>query len=307
MVRTVKKVKVRHHAKFSQNCWNSGQNMAIFQDGGRRHVDFQNFKFLTVGMVKKIELHHCAKFCRNRLYHGRDVVIFDFQDGVRRHLRFSKSQIFNGRHARLSWICDTCVGTTHKGHLVIFITVQNLVEIDAVVLIICTFIDLTSLAWKLVFTSQNWGFWPLKWAAIWRKPQERHILARVRIIWAIMHKIRRRAPPVGEFRKKGINENNFGYISPIFPEAPVDGCAPILAQLLGTIVWLIWHSCLGRWLSHLWQIFWWLVEGCRFCRGSKIALSHWQSQSPLMQGRRYRAACDTRNPQYHFIAIIHMS
>jgi len=31
-------------------------------------------------------------------------------------------------------------------HLVVFITVQNLVGIDAVVLIICTFFDFTSLA-----------------------------------------------------------------------------------------------------------------------------------------------------------------
>jgi len=32
------------------------------------------------------------------------------------------------------------------GHLVVFITVQNLVGIDAVVLIICTFFDFASLA-----------------------------------------------------------------------------------------------------------------------------------------------------------------
>jgi len=37
------------------------------------------------------------------------------------------------------WICDACVGPTHKGHWVVFITVQNLVVIDAVVLILCTF------------------------------------------------------------------------------------------------------------------------------------------------------------------------
>ena len=55
---------------------------------------------------------------------------------------------------------------------------------------------------------------------------------------------------------------------------------------------LIWHSRRGRRRNHLWQIFWWSVEGCRFCRGSKIALSHWQSQWPLTQGCRYRAACD---------------
>ena len=37
------------------------------------------------------------------------------------------------------------VGTTHEGHLVVFITVQNLVGIGAVVLKICTFFDFASL------------------------------------------------------------------------------------------------------------------------------------------------------------------
>ena len=55
---------------------------------------------------------------------------------------------------------------------------------------------------------------------------------------------------------------------------------------------LIWHSRRGRRRIDLWQSFWWSVERCRFCGGSKIALSHWQSQSPLTQSWRYRAACD---------------
>jgi len=64
---------------------------------------------------------------------------------------------------------------------------------------------------------------------------------------------------------------------------------------------LIWHSRRGRRRNHLWQIFWWSVEGCRFCGGSKIALSHWLSQWPLTQGWRYRAACDMHGPLlYHF-------
>ena len=57
-----------------------------------------------------------------------------------------------------SCICNECVGTTHEGHLVVFITVQNLVGIDAVVLIICTFFDFASLAWKRLFIPQNWVF-----------------------------------------------------------------------------------------------------------------------------------------------------
>ena len=76
-------------------------------------------------------MHHLARFRRYRLNRGRDMVIFRFfQDG--------------GRPP--SWIWNACVGTTHEGHLVVFITVQNLVGIDAVVLIICTFFDFASLA-----------------------------------------------------------------------------------------------------------------------------------------------------------------
>ena len=37
---------------------------------------------------------------------------------------------------------------------------------------------------------------------------------------------------------------------------------------------------------------WWSVKGCGLCGGSKIAISHWQSQSPLTQRWCYRAARD---------------
>jgi len=77
--------------------------------------------------------------------------------------------------------------------------------------------------------------------------------------------------------KKGINKKDFGYISPIRPRADVHR---------------IWHSCRGRRRNHLWQIFWRSLKGCRFCRGPKIAISHWLSQSPLTLGWRYRAARD---------------
>ena len=76
-------------------------------------------------------MHHRAKFRENRLNRGRNMAIFRFfQDG--------------GRPP--SWICNACVGTTHEGHLVVFITVQNLVGIDAVVLKIWTFFTFASLA-----------------------------------------------------------------------------------------------------------------------------------------------------------------
>jgi len=93
-------------------------------------------------------------------------------------------------------------------------------------------------------------------------------------------KICRRVWPVGEFMKKGINKKKFGYISPICPEAP------------STDLHQIWRSRRGRRRNHLYQIFWWSVKRRLFCGGSKIAISHWQSQSPLTQGWRYRAARD---------------
>jgi len=103
---------------------------------------FKFLKFLTVGRLKMIELRRRAKFGRNRWNRGRDMRIFDFlQDG--------------GRPP--SWICYVCVRTTHEGHLVVFVTVQNLVGIDAVALKICIFFDFTSLSWKRLFTPQN-GF-----------------------------------------------------------------------------------------------------------------------------------------------------
>jgi len=55
---------------------------------------------------------------------------YDFQDGGRRHLGF----------VTRVW------GPPTKGILVVFITVQSLAGIDAVVLIICAFFDFASLA-----------------------------------------------------------------------------------------------------------------------------------------------------------------
>ena len=89
-----------------------------------------------------------------------------------------------------SWICDACVGTTHKGHLVVCITVQNLVGIYVVVLIICTFFDFASLAWKRLFMPQNifsGGLTPVN-EELCEKIPKRHILARVGVVWAIMCK-----------------------------------------------------------------------------------------------------------------------
>jgi len=106
-------------------------DFSIFQNGGCRHLGFFKFQILTVGRLKWAELRRRAKFGRNRSKCGRDMAIFRlFQDGSRPS----------------SWICYVCVWTTHEGTLVVFIAVQNLVGIGAVVLIICMFFDFASLA-----------------------------------------------------------------------------------------------------------------------------------------------------------------
>jgi len=54
-----------------------------------------------------------------------------------------------------SWICDARIWTTHEGHLVVFITVQNLVGIDAVVSIMQVLIFCESGIKRPIFTPQN--------------------------------------------------------------------------------------------------------------------------------------------------------
>ena len=155
-----------HRAKFGQNRLNRGWDMAIirfFKMAAAAIFDFENLNFLTVGAVKRVELHHRAKFRQNRPNCGWDITIFQFfQDG--------------GRPP--SWICNACVGTTHERHLVVFMPMQNLVGIDAVVLIICTFFDFASLAWKRLFTPQNWVFFgvfdPLNWEQCEIFPKKAH-------------------------------------------------------------------------------------------------------------------------------------
>jgi len=42
----------------------------------------------------------------------------------------------NGGHPPC-WIYCRCIGTTHENYLMVFIIVQNLIRIDAVVLVMC--------------------------------------------------------------------------------------------------------------------------------------------------------------------------
>jgi len=65
---------LRHYAKFCQNSFNRGQDIAIFgffKMTAAVILDFRNFKFLTDGNAKNFELPHCAKCRLNRSNRGR--------------------------------------------------------------------------------------------------------------------------------------------------------------------------------------------------------------------------------------------
>ena len=98
-------------------------------------LKFHIFTFLTIGTVREDELRQHAKLRQNLSNRGRDMAIFPPY-----------------------WICNACVGTTHEEHLVVFITVQNLVGIDAVVLIKCTLFRFREFGLKTLIHASKLGF-----------------------------------------------------------------------------------------------------------------------------------------------------
>ena len=105
--------------------YSSMADFPFFKMAAVRHLGFLKLKISTSGPVRRQIVHHRTK---------------DRSKSLKLRLRYNNFSIFP------RWICSAGVVTTHEGHLVFFITVQNLVGIDAVVLIICTFIDFASLA-----------------------------------------------------------------------------------------------------------------------------------------------------------------
>ena len=93
------RVKLHHCAKFHWNHSHRNGDIVIFRFfkmAAAAILDFWNFKFLTVAMVKRVELRHHAKFVEIAQTAAEIWPFYDFQDGGRRHLGFSKFQIFNG-------------------------------------------------------------------------------------------------------------------------------------------------------------------------------------------------------------------
>jgi len=194
----VKMVKLHQRAKFHGIGPNVAEIWQHFHFSSWQSPVSCTFKFSTVRRLKRVELRDCAKCGRNRSNRGRDMAIS----------RFFPRWWTGGRAP--SWICYVWVWTSHKGHLVVFISVQNLVGIDAVVFIICMFFDFMSLAWKPLFTPPKLGFLgilPPKWGAMSTKPQKGISWCESASFEPSCAKICGCVWPVGEFpKKKGINK-----------------------------------------------------------------------------------------------------
>jgi len=120
------RLRLRTHRciKFRQNRSFHCGVIAIFQIF---KIDFWNRKILLVPGVQMVETHQHAKFCQNRQSVANILRFFDF----------------------LRW----------RPSILVSITMQNLVMIDAVVFIIWTFQYLAHLAGKSLLTPQKFGFW----------------------------------------------------------------------------------------------------------------------------------------------------
>ena len=118
---------------------------SIFKMVAVRHLGFLKVEISTSGSGAQ-----CAslrQILRRSVKPFQRWPIFDLQDG--------------GRPP--SWICFTRFGTTHEEYLVVFVAVQNLVVIGAVISIVCALrLKMPIHAPKIgVFV----GFYPPKWGA----------------------------------------------------------------------------------------------------------------------------------------------
>ena len=152
------------------NRYCSTADFPFFKMAAVRHLKFGSFNFLPGSEAKYASSYQIwRRSVEPYRRYGRFSIS---QDGGRRHLGFWKFQIFNGWDAqegrsasacqilskslkpRLrygdfsifqdggrppSWIGVTRVGTTHEEYLVVFVTVQNLVVIGAVISTECKF------------------------------------------------------------------------------------------------------------------------------------------------------------------------
>ena len=97
---------------------------SIFSRWRRRHLGFWKFQIFNGWDAQE----------------GRSASACQISSkSLKPQLRYGDSSIFQDGGRPPSWIGFTRVGTTHEEYLVVFVTVQNLVVIGAVISIVCKF------------------------------------------------------------------------------------------------------------------------------------------------------------------------
>jgi len=91
MGQTATRAELRHRARFRRNRSNRGRDMAIFQDGGRRHLGFLKFRIFNGQNGQKGQTAFIMpNFVEIAQTAAEIWQFFDFQDGGRRYLGFEK-------------------------------------------------------------------------------------------------------------------------------------------------------------------------------------------------------------------------
>ena len=85
---------------------------------------------------------------------------------VKRLRRYGRLSIFQDGGRPPYWICFTCIWTTHKEHLLVFVTMQNVVLIGAVISMVCQFCEFGLKMPIPPFLGGFWGIWPPRWDTI---------------------------------------------------------------------------------------------------------------------------------------------
>jgi len=199
------RIEAHHDAKF---CWNwsiYSANIAIFRylkmaadtilnfrnhiillAAGLRRITVPNFVKIGQSIVKIMQFVNFSRWRPLPSWIFKVAKFYWLEVPVASLSKIaSKSQFLLGIYCDFSnfqdggrppsWICLGHIWTNHVEYLGVFITLQNLVMIDGVLLIIWTLQYLARLAGKRLFLPPNFGtIWTPEWAAVSTKGQEAH-------------------------------------------------------------------------------------------------------------------------------------
>jgi len=174
----------RYCAKFRVDRSNRCEGMAVF-------------RFLNMAVIRHLGFLKVGNFTCRAASESQYVSSCNIsRRSVKPFQRYAHISIFRYGGCPPSWISFTRVWTTNEKYLVVFMTVQILVSISAVISIICMHVLIfCTLSLKIpihVPKTEILGIWFPKWRQYERDPK-RHFLSLNHVVWRIDIQI---GPPV---------------------------------------------------------------------------------------------------------------